>query len=184
MSRQWKIVVPGCALALALYGCGDICSEVEPSAELSSTPAQQAEYVPNAQPPASAPGEQPPASASMGAARSCSIGAFPRNSSRLNNVDKACLDDVVQRLKADPRAHVVVIGHADAHERNAGTVSADRAEAVQDYLVEESGVDSGRIRVRSVGARRPLDSGDDDMAQARNRGCEVWFVPDGARDPS
>ena len=36
----------------------------------------------------------------------CISGGFPRNLARLNNVDKACLDDVATRLKADPRSRV------------------------------------------------------------------------------
>ena len=34
----------------------------------------------------------------------CTSGGFPRNLARLNNVDKACLDDVASRLRTDPRA--------------------------------------------------------------------------------
>ena len=65
---------------------------------------------------------------------SCLAGGFPRNLSRLTNVDKACLDDVAQRLKADPRATVTVVGHADSHERAAASIADARAKAVRDYL--------------------------------------------------
>ena len=43
----------------------------------------------------------------------CTSGGFPRNLSRLNNVDKACLDDVASRLNQDPRSRVIIVGHAD-----------------------------------------------------------------------
>jgi outer membrane protein OmpA-like peptidoglycan-associated protein len=114
---------------------------------------------------------------------SCLAGGFPSNGASLNNVDKACLDDVVQRLKSDPRARVVVIGHADSHERNADKIASRRASAAQDYLVHEGGIDGGRVTVRSAAASKPLDTGTDDAAQARNRRCEVWFVPEGAAEP-
>ena len=110
---------------------------------------------------------------------SCLAGGFPRNLSRLNNVDKACLDDVVQRLKTDPRARVVVIGHADTGERSAETVSQQRAAAVRDYLAQ-AGVESARITVRSVGSSRVLASATD---ASQNRRVEVWFVPEGAKEP-
>jgi outer membrane protein OmpA-like peptidoglycan-associated protein len=113
---------------------------------------------------------------------SCMAGGFPRNLSRLTNVDKACLDDVVQRLKADPRARVIVIGHADAHERSPEGIGKKRADAIEDYL-EQAGVDSKRITTRSAGASKLLDSGTELGAQARNRRVEVWFVPEGAKEP-
>ena len=67
---------------------------------------------------------------------SCLAGGFPRNLSRLTNVDKACLDDVASRMKADPRAHVVAIGHADSKETAPGSTAEQRAAAVKTYLVE------------------------------------------------
>ena len=113
---------------------------------------------------------------------SCLAGGFPRNLSRLTNVDKACLDDVVQRLRTDPRAHVVVIGHADSRETSANTIAQQRATAVKDYMVA-AGVEASRITTRSKGSTMALDTGTDATAQGRNRRVEVWFVPEGARDP-
>jgi outer membrane protein OmpA-like peptidoglycan-associated protein len=114
---------------------------------------------------------------------SCLAGGFPSNLSRLTNVDKACLDDMAQRLRSDPAAHVVVIGHADSHERSADAIATQRANAVKDYLVQERGVDAARVVTRSVAATRPKDAGSDAITQAGNRRVEVWFVPQGAKDP-
>ena len=118
------------------------------------------------------------APAKPAAAVSCTAGSFPRNFSRLSNVDKACLDDVAQRLSADPRAHVVVIGHADAHETSK-TVAQARADAVREYLVKERSIDPSRVTTRSAGKTKPLAGAD----AAGNRRVEVWFVPDGATIP-
>jgi outer membrane protein OmpA-like peptidoglycan-associated protein len=114
---------------------------------------------------------------------SCLAGGFPRNLSRLNNVDKACLDDYAQRLKSDPRSHVVVIGYADSHERSADDLARQRAQAVSDYLVHEGGIDASRVTVRSGGATKPASTGTDAQSLAQNRRCEVWFVPEGAKEP-
>jgi len=103
---------------------------------------------------------------------SCTSGGFPRNLSRLNNVDKACLDDVAQRLSADPRSHVVVIGYADADETSPNTIGTKRADAVGDYL-EARGIEASRITTRSAGATQATG----------NRRVEVWFVPEGATAP-
>jgi len=112
------------------------------------------------------------------AAVSCSAGGFPKNLSRITNVDKACLDDVAQRLGADPRAHVVIVGHADSHETTSG-IALKRATAMKTYLVKERNIDESRVTTRSA----PADTGADKIAQAGNRRVEVWFVPEGAKEP-
>jgi outer membrane protein OmpA-like peptidoglycan-associated protein len=109
---------------------------------------------------------------------SCIAGGFPRNLARLTNVDKACLDDVAQRLGSDPRARVIVIGHCDSHERPSA-VAGKRADAVKDYLVNERSIEGSRIETRSA----PADTGADATAQAGNRRVEVWFMPEGAAEP-
>jgi len=113
----------------------------------------------------------------------CDSAGFPRNLSRLNNVDKACLDDVAARLRQDPRSRVVVIGHADKAERFPEVIGRKRAEEVKQYLVTQRGVDESRISVRSAAANRPADTGTSAEARARNRRVEVIFVPEGASVP-
>jgi outer membrane protein OmpA-like peptidoglycan-associated protein len=124
-----------------------------------------------------------PAVAPRAEAISCVAGGFPRNLARLNNVDKACLDDVATRLRSDPRSRVIVIGHADSGERMPEVLARRRAEAVRDYLVRERGIEESRITVRSAAATKPLDTGTDAAARARNRRVEIWFVPEGATAP-
>jgi outer membrane protein OmpA-like peptidoglycan-associated protein len=99
---------------------------------------------------------------------SCIAGGFPNNRARLNNVDKACLDDVASRLSSDPRARVVVVGSADASE-TAGT-GQQRADAVRDYLVTERRIEAARITTESG-------------AGMEGRQVTVWFVPEGATIP-
>jgi len=113
----------------------------------------------------------------------CIAGGFPRNLARLNNVDKACLDDVATRLKGDPRSRVIIVGHADSQERFPEVIARKRGEAAKDYLVKERGIEESRITVRSAAATKPLDSGKDAAARARNRRVEVIFVPEGATVP-
>lgn len=112
----------------------------------------------------------------------CIAGGFPRNLARLNNVDKACLDDVAARLQQDPRSRVVVVGHADSTERMPEVIARKRAEAVRDYLVGR-GIDASRITTRSAAATRPVDTGTTAAARAANRRVEVIFVPEGATAP-
>jgi outer membrane protein OmpA-like peptidoglycan-associated protein len=113
----------------------------------------------------------------------CTSGGFPRNLSRLNNVDKACLDDVATRLQRDPKARVVIVGHADSRERYPEVVGRTRAEAVKAYLVSERGVEESRISTRSAAATKPIDTGTTPQARAKNRRVEVIFLPEGAQVP-
>ncbi len=114
---------------------------------------------------------------------SCIAGGFSRNASLVGNLDKACLDDVAQRLNADPRARVIIIGHSDSRESSAD-VAQRRADAVMDYLVRERSIEGSRISTRSAAATVPLGSGTDAAAQAGNRRVEVWFVPEGVTAPN
>jgi len=113
---------------------------------------------------------------------SCIAAGFARDFAGISNIDKACLDDVAQRLSSDPRASVIVIGHADSHEKSA-LVAQRRADAVKEYLVKDRSIEASRITTRSAGSTKPLETGTDPAAQARNRRVEVWFVPEGATVP-
>lgn len=113
----------------------------------------------------------------------CTSGGFPRNLSRLNNVDKACLDGVAARLKQDPGSRVIIVGHADSKERYPEVIGRKRAEEVKKYLVAERGVEESRVSTRSAGATKPLDTGTSVAARAKNRRVDVIFVPTGATAP-
>ncbi len=113
----------------------------------------------------------------------CTSGGFPRNLSRLNNVDKACLDDVAARMKQDPQSRVVIVGYADSAERYPDVIGRKRAEAVKAYLVTEGGADESRITTRSSGAENPLDTGRTAQARAKNRRVDIIFLPAGAKLP-
>ena len=109
----------------------------------------------------------------------CDLSGFPRNRARLNNVDKACLDDLASRLKTDPRSRVVAIGHADSAEKDPDALGTRRAEAVKAYLVKEKGIDEARVEVRTVGATKPAS----ETERALNRRVNVIFVPEGGAAP-
>ena len=50
-------------------------------------------------------------------------------------------------------------------------------------IEKEKGIEESRITTKSAGATKPLDTGKDAMARARNRRVEVIFVPEGATVP-
>jgi outer membrane protein OmpA-like peptidoglycan-associated protein len=118
-----------------------------------------------------------------GAPVTCNAAGFAANKERLNNVDKACLDDMASRLRQDPRGRLVIVGHADSKEKYPEVIGRKRAEAAKAYLVKERGVDESRITVRSEGARKPADTGTTEASRKKNRRVEIVFLPEGAELP-
>lgn len=96
---------------------------------------------------------------------------FRRNNARVDNICKQILDDIATRMQGDPTLQLVIDGHSDTGER-AGIALA-RAENVRDYIVNERGVDSNRIVVRTYDDKCP--TGD----AASNRRVELFLVPEG-----
>jgi outer membrane protein OmpA-like peptidoglycan-associated protein len=107
---------------------------------------------------------------------SCNSDGFPHNLARLNNVDKACLDDVVSRLSRDPRSRVTIVGYADAAERRPELLARQRAEAAKVYLVDERGVEEARVSVRAAEPQVSVGPG----SARGHRRVELIFVPAGA----
>ncbi|HKP85829.1 MAG TPA: OmpA family protein [Blastocatellia bacterium] len=99
---------------------------------------------------------------------------FPYNSARINNEHKACLDEIALRMQQDPRSALAIDGHRDSSERVG--ISLTRANNARDYLVNEKGIDSARIRIRNFGDTCPHESGDPNL----NRRVEFWILPEGA----
>jgi outer membrane protein OmpA-like peptidoglycan-associated protein len=94
--------------------------------------------------------------------------------SRIDNAAKAMLDRYADALAADPDATAVVIGYDNAAERAfnrhrkalSPQVAAMRAVNTRAYLVEDKGIDPGRIEIRT---------GIEDAQKAI-----LWIVPAGA----
>ena len=95
---------------------------------------------------------------------------FEYDQATLTDEARAILDRHAGWLKAHPAAKVLVEGHCD--ER--GTIEYNlalgdrRARAAQEYLVGV-GVPGAMLRTTSYGKERPLDTGSNEAAWARNR---------------
>ncbi len=85
---------------------------------------------------------------------------------RVDNACKAILDDVALRLQRDADARAVLVGQADADERNAARSAKRRADNAKAYLAKEKGIDPSRIETRAG-----TDGG---------KRTEIWIVPPGA----
>jgi outer membrane protein OmpA-like peptidoglycan-associated protein len=76
--------------------------------------------------------------------------SFDRESSRVNNIAKAQLDDIALKLREMPRATVIVTGYSDGRKgASAEKLAKQRAENVKRYLVDRHKIDAGRISVET-----------------------------------
>jgi len=100
--------------------------------------------------------------------------ADKKRPSRIDNAAKAMLDRYADALAADPDAMAVVVGYHNAAERVSKRhrkalppqVAVRRAVNTRAYLVEDKGIDAGRIEVRT---------GIEDAQKVI-----LWIVPTGA----
>jgi outer membrane protein OmpA-like peptidoglycan-associated protein len=95
--------------------------------------------------------------------------SFALNSPRADNVCKRTLDDLAVRLQSDPKAKIVLVGHAEPQEHAAQKLAAQRAESAKKYLEEKNSVDTSRVDVRTNTA-----------AGKEGRLVEIILVPEGA----
>jgi hypothetical protein len=93
---------------------------------------------------------------------------FNANDSRLDNADKAQLDDSSLRAQQDPNARILVYGTSTKGGRSG--LAKKRAERTRDYLVNEKNIDPSRVELRFK------DNADQDSVQ-------VIIVPAGADMP-
>ncbi len=85
------------------------------------------------------------------------------------------LDQIAKLLKADPKLHVLIVGHTD----NKGkldynqSLSSRRAKAVVDTLAKSYAVPAGQMTAVGVGPAAPVASNDSEDGQAKNRRVEL-----------
>lgn len=86
----------------------------------------------------------------------------------------ARLDRVVEYMTHRPSARIRVAGHTDnvGNPRRNQALSAERAQAVRDYLVSH-GVDGGRIEAVGYGDQHPIASNDTEEGRQQNRRIEA-----------
>ena len=99
---------------------------------------------------------------------------FAFDSAALSAADKAGLDKVVERLKANPQETARVNGYTDITGPASYNVdlSQRRAAAVKAYLVE-NGVEASRVSTKGYGATNFVATNETMAGRAENRRAEV-----------
>ncbi len=158
------------ALLLAAAACGKKKGPAPPSpaypddAPASTRGAERGE-----------PGTATVTAVGKDAAGAPDIGAvyFEFDSVTLSSEARAALDRFGQWLIGRD-VHVVIEGHADERGTTEYNVALGqrRAQVIADFLIR-LGVDAARLDTISYGEERPVASGDDEAAWARNRRGEL-----------
>ena len=102
---------------------------------------------------------------------------FKLNSSTLNAVSKTALSQFAASLKNTPETDITIWGHTD----NTGTlavnerISAQRAEAVADFLVQ-NGISRSRMTTAGKAYHEPVASNDTEAGRAQNRRVDIYIT--------
>jgi len=75
-------------------------------------------------------------------------------------------------MKDYPELKLKIEGHTDNVEKNAETLSEQRAAAVKTYLVSK-GISADRIEVEGVGSTMPISDNNTTTGRAKNRRVDI-----------
>jgi peptidoglycan-associated lipoprotein len=157
------------------------CSKKEVQSEPAQASTPEAQKAPDKSAAAQQAGQmQAQAAVAHEAAKSAFVNDrvhFAFDSAVLSAEAQQILNTKVQYMRANPEINVLIEGHCDERGTDAYNMAlgARRANAVKQYLVT-SGITADRLTTRSYGEERPLDSGKNKAAWAKNRRAQ--FVMD------
>lgn len=102
---------------------------------------------------------------------------FETNSTKLTDLSKYELDNLVGILNKYPNMSIEVAGHTDAEGEDAAnlTLSQGRSRSVYDYLVGK-GIATNRLVAKGYGETRPVDTNDTEEGKAKNRRTEFQIL--------
>ncbi len=102
---------------------------------------------------------------------------FETGEYRLKETSKSELTFLVDYLRDNPRLQIEISGHTDDVGNDAAnkTLSQNRAEAVQQYLVSQ-GIEASRVQAVGYGESRPVRSNETEAGRAENRRTEFKIL--------
>lgn len=112
-----------------------------------------------------------------------SMSLFDSGRAQLKDGSTRLMVNALEMIKAHPDKRILVAGYTD----NVGDpdsnlkLSAARAEAVRDWLIEASGIPATQFAIQGYGDTRPLADNGTETGRARNRRVEITLVPDAAQ---
>jgi OmpA-OmpF porin, OOP family len=99
---------------------------------------------------------------------------FDVNAATIKPESNGVLREVAEALKSSPDFKVKIIGHTDADGSDAANLalSAKRAAAVKDTLVNDFGIDASRLTSEGLGETKPVADNKTKEGKAQNRRVE------------
>ena len=110
----------------------------------------------------------------------CVSGEFPYDSARINNVDKACLDDLTLKLEHDPASRLLITGYAAPNEHNRESLALARAESAKAFLLQTHHLEARRIETRAAQGDSTVASVNGVEGRRKNRALQITFLPAGS----
>lgn len=103
---------------------------------------------------------------------------FALNSATILPNSHAILAEHAKVLQERPNAIVVIAGHTDnsGHDLYNLGLSYQRAEAVQQFLIQQHNIPATQLRVKPYGERQPLANNDTEAGRALNRRVEFLYL--------
>lgn len=104
---------------------------------------------------------------------------FPSGKSVIDYKYFALLSKVRNTFAEFPGCKVIIEGHTDSVGSDSvnQTLSMERAEAVRQYILANSKIDSKRIKAVGYGESKPIASNESKFSQAKNRRIDVIIIP-------
>ncbi len=110
----------------------------------------------------------------------CVSGQFPYDSARINNVDKACLDDLALKLQNDSGATLLITGYAAPNEHGRERLALKRAESAKTFLLRTHHIEANRIEARAAAAGSTVAPVNNAEGRRKNRALQITFLPAGS----
>jgi OOP family OmpA-OmpF porin len=105
---------------------------------------------------------------------------FASGSSRLDDQNETLLNKINRAIEVFPACTVLVEGHTDSQggARLNQQLSQNRAESVQNYLIEAFRIVPTRISAQGFGSIRPIATNETKEGRAKNRRIDLIITPE------
>ena len=105
--------------------------------------------------------------------------SFDSGASQIRPENFDLLAKVEKAIDVFPRSELIIEGHTDAHggDDSNQALSQQRAESVQQYMVNAMRIPTYRLIATGYGETRPVSSNETESGRARNRRIDIVIKP-------
>ena len=105
--------------------------------------------------------------------------SFDSGQSQMKQQNFDLLAKVEKAIDVFPRSEIIIEGHTDAYggDESNQILSQERAESVQQYMINAMRIPSYRLIATGYGETRPISSNETESGRARNRRTDIVIKP-------